>query len=333
MLGTGTIVEDRYRIEAVIGSGAMGTVYRARHIHVGREVAIKVLHDHLVRDPVMVQRFDREAAIAARLSHRNLVGVLDVGTTATGGKLMVLELARGETLGATAARETLSRERVVRILEQLLHGLEHAHAAGLVHRDLKPDNVIVERDDKGAEHARIVDFGIAVLRDGPVDDAAALRLTACGTLLGTPAYMAPEQAQSDALDPRTDLFALGVIAYELLAGVRPFEGSALEVVLANTNQDPPAIAERAPGRTIDPLLEAFARRLMARTLRDRFASARAALDALALIERDRAAAARVLGETSPTLEMPSVAVPRVRRWPLATVVLVVGALLGFWIAS
>jgi eukaryotic-like serine/threonine-protein kinase len=322
----GTVALDRYRIEAVIGSGAMGTVYRARHIRAGREVAIKVLHDHLVRDPVMVQRFDREAAIAARLSHRNLVGVLDVGTTAAGSKLMVLELARGETLAAIAARETLPRERVVRILEQLLHGLEHAHAVGLVHRDLKPDNVIIEDDE-----ARIVDFGIAVLRDGPADDAAALRLTACGTLLGTPAYMAPEQAQSDALDPRTDLFALGVIAYELVAGLRPFDGSALEVMLANANQDPPPIAERAPGRTVDPLLEAFARRLMARTPRDRFASARAALDALALIDRDRAAAARVLGETSPTVEMPVFKQPR--RWPLATVVLVVGALLGFWIAS
>ena len=271
----GELVEDRYRIEAVIGRGAMGTVYRARHVGMGREVAIKVLHDHLVRDPVMVKRFDREAAIAARLSHRNVVGVIDIGATAHGDRMMVLELARGETLAAIAARGPMAGERVVPLVVQLLRGLEHAHALGLVHRDLKPENVIVER----ADVVRIVDFGMAVLRDAS-GDPAGLRVTELGMLLGTPAYMAPEQALGEAPDPRTDLFALGVIVYELLAGCLPYSGSALEIVLANVHQDPPPIAHRAPGVRVDPRLESFARRLMARPLAERFASARAALDFL-----------------------------------------------------
>jgi len=255
----------------------MGTVYRARHVRVGREVAIKVLHDHLVRDPVMVKRFDREAALAARLSHRNVVGVIDIGATAHGDKMMVLELARGETLGAIAARGPMCGDRVVRLVGQVLRGLEHAHALGLVHRDLKPENVIVEQDDHGDELARIVDFGMAVLRDAS-SDPASLRVTEHGMLLGTPAYMAPEQAFGEPPDPRTDLFALGVIVYELLAGCLPFTGSSLEIVLANAHQDPPPIAERAPGVVVDPRLENFARRLMARALAERFASARQALD-------------------------------------------------------
>ena len=315
-VAVGEVALDRYRIEAVIGSGAMGTVYRARHVRVGREVAIKVLHGHLVRDPNMVRRFDREAAIAARLSHRHLVGVLDVGETARGDKLMVLELARGETLSAIAARGPLDGARVARLVAQLLRGLEHAHDAGLVHRDLKPENIIVEHDERGAEQVRIVDFGIAVLRE-QTGDIASARLTEYGTVLGTPPYMAPEQARGEPPDPRTDLFAVGVIVYELLAGKTPFDGSALEVVLANVKQDPPPIAERAPGVVVHPQLEAFARRLMARPLRDRFASAREALEALARIAQN--------------IKPPR----KPRRLPLALAATLVslGALLGFWLAS
>jgi serine/threonine-protein kinase len=294
-------VVDRYRIEALIGRGAMGLVYRARHVRVGREVAVKVLHDHLVQDPAMVARFEREAAVAARLHHRNLVNVIDVGETPSRQRLMVLELARGESLASILASGPLARGRVVNLVSQLLAGLEHAHAAGLVHRDLKPDNVIVERDAGGAEVPRIVDFGIAVLCDpGGAGDPggcplAALRITETGMVLGTPSYMSPEQAHGDAPDPRTDLFALGVMMYEMLAGVPPFDGSGMEVILANLSKDPPPVHRRAPGVAADPLLEAFARRLMARELSCRFPSARAAIEVLALIDRDREAAAAAFG--------------------------------------
>jgi serine/threonine protein kinase len=176
-----------------------------------------------------------------------------------------------------------------------------------VHRDLKPENVIVERDNFETEVPRIVDFGIALLRDQTT------RLTSAGTILGTPAYMAPEQAQGGDPDPRTDLFALGVMLYEMLTGRQPFDGSSMEIVISNMTLDPPAMSQRTSSE-IDPLLEAFARKLMARQLCDRFPTARAALEVLELCERDREAAAVALGVTRrvslPTVPLPPLARPR-----------------------
>ena len=278
----GTVVEDRYCVELELGAGAMGTVYRGRHIKVGRTVAIKVLHDHLVQDATMVERFEREAMHAARLKHPNLVAVIDIGLTPAGKKCMVLEFAPGRCLADLVSR-AMPRERVIDLTRQLLLGLEHAHALGLVHRDLKPENVLVEEHADGRSTPRIVDFGIAVLRDtdGTVGDGR--RLTCTGSVLGTPMYMAPEQARGESVDHRADLFALGVIVYELLAGKPPFEGSGVEIMMLNMVQDPPSVATRA-GIEVDPRLEAFARKLMAREADDRFASAQAALEALDGIE-------------------------------------------------
>src|ERR1041385_5737442 len=202
----GSSVEDRYRVEEQLGEGAMGAVYRGRHIKVGRTVAIKVLHDHLVKDEAMVERFEDEARAVARLRHKNLVGVLDVGTTADGKRLMVLEYAPGRSM-AELVTMPMQRERVIARTRQLLLGLEHAHEAGLIHRDLKPENVLVEKCEDGTEIPRIVDFGIAVLRDGS-PDSDGRRLTTDGLVLGTPMYMSPEQARGEVVDERTDLFAL-----------------------------------------------------------------------------------------------------------------------------
>jgi eukaryotic-like serine/threonine-protein kinase len=320
----GQVVERRYRVEALIGQGSMGVVYRARHVMVGREVAIKVLHEHLVRDPSMVARFEREALVLARLHHKNLVHVIDVGETPARQRLMVLDLVRGERLSSIIASGPLGHERALNLLKQLLQGLAHAHAAGLVHRDLKPDNVIVERDPDGVEIPRIVDFGIAVpcARSGSPNGSggSARRITETGLVLGTPAYMAPEQAHGGDPDPRTDLFALGVMAYEMLAGVQPFDGSGLDVIAANLSKDPPPIHERASGVAVDPLLEAFARRLMACDLAERFPSAEAALEALELIERDREAAAAAFGlvtdmDRAATVRLPCPVPPRRAGWP------------------
>ena len=290
----GSIVEDRYCIEEPLGEGAMGVVYRGRHIRVGRTVAIKVLHDHLVQNDEMVERFEREARIAARLHHKNLVSVIDLSMH-EGQRVMVLEFAPGANLASLVSRP-MQRERVIDLTRQLLLGLEHAHSLGLIHRDLKPENILVETTLEGCEVPRIVDFGIAVLRDA--DEAATAlegrRLTTTGTVLGTPMYMSPEHARGERVDMRTDLFSLGVIVYEMLAGKTPFEGNGVEVMMLNMMQEPPSVATRA-GLDVDPLLEAFSRKLMARTLEERFASASAALETLALIERDRDAAARVLG--------------------------------------
>jgi serine/threonine protein kinase len=289
----GKIVLDRYLIESKLGKGAMGTVYRGKDVKLRRDVAIKVLHDHLVHEPTMMARFRREAMVAARLQHENVVGVLDVGEF-EGTQLMVLEFARGPSLHDIMSGP-LPRDRIVRLVSSLLHGLDHAHAAGLVHRDLKPDNVIVDTSPNGSEVPRIVDFGIAVLRtpDGSADGE---KLTAEGVVIGTPMYMAPEQAKGDEVDHRADLFALGVIMYEMLAGAPPFTGTSMEIALASINEDPPPIAARAPGVVADPLLELYARKLMARKLTDRFANAHVALEVIDLVDRDREAAALALGK-------------------------------------
>jgi eukaryotic-like serine/threonine-protein kinase len=283
-------------VHSEVGAGAMGTVYRGVHIETNRQVAIKALHPHHVDQKHIVERFRREARLAARLAgHPNVAGVVDFGEAIDDGRhLIVLEFADGEPLSEIMVMP-LPPERLVSLVTQILNGLEHAHGLGLVHRDLKPDNIIVEWKD-GADVARIVDFGIAALRD-PDESMEGGRLTASGQLMGTPLYMAPEQAKCEPFDHRADLFALGVIVYEMLSGRVPFDGKSIEVVIANTTKDPPPIATRAPGLIVDPLLEAFCRKLMARKLETRFASARAALDALALIETDPRAAGPFVGIT------------------------------------
>jgi serine/threonine-protein kinase len=290
----GQIVLERYLVEEELGEGAMARVFRGRHVELARPVAIKVLHRYLVHDTTMRARFLREAELAARLQHPNVIGVLDCGETA-GQQIMVLELAQGRPLRKLMIGP-MARDRIVRLARQILNGLDHAHAASLIHRDLKPENIMVDVSPDGVEVPRIVDFGIAVLRD-PDESIAGGKLTASGQVLGTPIYMAPEQAKCEPFDHRIDLFALGVIVYELLAGTTPFDGSAIEIAVANINQDPPTMASRAPHAVVDPLLEAFARKLMARRLSERIASAHDALAILELVERDRIEAALALGIT------------------------------------
>lgn len=269
----GQIVEERYRVEQELGSGAMGTVYLARHVRLGRPVAIKVLHDRLLADDMMRRRFEREARIAARLHHLNVVGVIDLGNAPDGRDLMVLEYAPGRCL-VDLVGAPMTSERVVSLAIQMLRGLDHAHGAGLVHRDLKPENVIVQTTPDG-EVPRIVDFGIAIVRevDGSIESR---RLTTAGTVLGTPMYMSPEHARGEPLDHRSDLFALGVIMYQMLAGRPPFDGSAYELLVANVSCDVPSFFRRA-GVVVDSRLEAFVRTLMNRDATKRFPSAHAAL--------------------------------------------------------
>jgi eukaryotic-like serine/threonine-protein kinase len=289
----GQTVLDRYLVEDELGAGAMGNVYRGRHIKLPRKVAIKVLHPDLLHEPNIVARFHREAKGAAKLQHPNVVSVLDYGES-KGHQIMVLELAAGKPLRASMAAP-VARDRIVNLLHGILKGLDHAHASGIIHRDLKPENIIVESLPDGGEIPRIVDFGIAVLRDP--ESVAGGKLTASGQVLGTPIYMAPEQAQCEPFDERIDIFALGVILYEMLSGRQPFDGTAMEIAVANITNDLPPIAKRAPHVKIDPLLEALSRRLAARDAKKRVPSARDATKLLDLIESDRAAAALELGIT------------------------------------
>ena len=286
----GKVLDSRYRIEQHLGSGAMGAVFRARHVRLPRAFAIKLLHPRLLSDAKLLKRFEREARLAGKLSHPNVVSVLDFGEV-DGVAYMVMELAVGPRLSQQLARGPFARARAIRALRQLCDGLDHAHHHGLIHRDLKPENVIVDSYG-GEEVARIVDFGIAILRDtgteGPTAGPEA-RLTTRGLVLGTPHYMAPELATGRPYDHRVDLFALGVVAYEMLTGLMPFDGNGVEVLHANVNSDAPPMAERAPGVEVDPVLDVFTRRLMARDPGARPASAAAARAWLDQIERGDAA--------------------------------------------
>ena len=291
----GEVLANRYQIESRLGEGAMGAVYRAKHVKVGRAFAVKVLHPRLLEDKKTLQRFEREAELAGRLRHPNVIGVVDVGETGDGLRYMVMDFAEGPDLASLLSESPFPPQRVITLTRQMLEGLYHAHEAGLIHRDFKPENVIVERDSHNAEVPRIVDFGIAILREGGESTDAPGRLTTNGLVLGTPHYMAPEQAVADPIDHRIDLFALGIMVYEMLCGKLPFDGSGAEVARANLLLDPPLISERVPYLEVDPLLEAFARRMMAKKRDLRPATAKVARELLDLIEKDREAAAAALG--------------------------------------
>jgi eukaryotic-like serine/threonine-protein kinase len=263
-----------YLVEHHLGSGSMGAVYRAKHLDTNRVVALKVLHEDYQDRPAAVARFRREAMMASRLGHPHIATLVEA---IAGPELCIAyELVEGEPLSSLMTAP-IAAGRVLVIIGQLLRALEHAHAMGVIHRDLKPENILVERRNN-RDHARIVDFGVATL--GADADGSIERLTATGEVLGTPLYMSPEQAVGDPVDHRADLYSLGMIMYEMLAGSIPFYGRAVEILDAKLRRDPPPFDEHAPDLWIDPVIEAFCRTLLARQPAERFQTARHALDAL-----------------------------------------------------
>ncbi len=303
----GETVGGVYVVEACVGEGAMGRVYRTHHHRLPRKkFALKVLLGDLAAEVAMRLRFAQEAEAASRLSHPNVVSVLDFDRSPSGLMYLVMEFVEGRPLARIIDEEApLPPTRVVRLVRQLCLGLGHAHDQGLVHRDFKPDNVIVVQGaDLADETPRIADFGLAIFAD-PNEGSA--RLTSAGLVVGTPIYVAPEQASDAAVDHRADLFALGVTMYEMLAGQVPHEGTTMEMLYKNATMDPPAIADRSPGVEVPPGLEAVVRRLMARNPAARFAHARevvAALDALAL--RPEPSIARADDSLAPAVAPPAV---------------------------
>ena len=225
---------SRYTVERTLGRGGMATVDLARDEQLGRRVAVKRLFRSLAADDVFHTRFLREARMAASLSHPNLVAVYDVGEE-DGLPYIVMEYVEGETLAELIARSgQMDADRAVDLLLQVCAGLEHAHAAGLVHRDIKPQNLLVRRDGV----AKIADFGIA-------RTLQATQLTQAGTVLGTAAYLAPEQAAGEAVTAAADIYSLGSVAYELLAGWPPYRVESL-ADLATAQQKPPPPLEGVP---------------------------------------------------------------------------------------
>jgi hypothetical protein len=262
---TPRVVDNKYRIEQLLGRGGMGAVYRARDMRLDRLVALKVVRPDLLEDQDARRRFRREAQIVARLQHPGIVSIFDFGTLAAGGAYLVMELVRGEDLRRVLHREgRMEPPRAVGILAAVCAAIEAAHQEGVLHRDLKPENILLPGGDV---EAKVLDFGVAKLVAEPARAGAAepaetqAALTVAGTVVGTPAYMAPEQLAAQPIDARTDVFALGVIAYEMLCGELPFSrGSLTDVVLAQargaqplTERDPdiPAALDRAVRRALE----------------------------------------------------------------------------------
>lgn len=283
----GEVVGAHYVIDAVIGEGAMARVYRAHHALLAhKQFAVKVMVGDLAATLEMRLRFAQEADSVSQLHHPNVVSVVDFGKTDEGLIYIAMDLVDGVSLAQVIADEApLPAERVLAIARQIALGLGHAHERGLVHRDLKPDNVIISASP---ELVRIVDFGLAI----PIDDEASTRLTGIGLAVGTPVYAAPEQCLNEPIDHRADLYALGVTMYEMLSGVAPFDGGVVELVHDKVQGVLPSIATRA-GVEVPAAVEAIVRRLLRRSPNERFERAG---DVVAAIDEAVAAGTRQAAE-------------------------------------
>jgi hypothetical protein len=257
----GDVLDSRYRITGLLGSGGMGSVYRAEHVAIRRPVAIKVLHADFAGDPDYGKRFQREAFVTGRADHPNCVTVSDFGALTGGGFYLVMELVEGVVLGDLLIQlDRLPVRRALHIARHILRGLAHVHAAGIVHRDVKPNNVILVRQGEDPDFAKILDFGIAKLVDGAAADAADQQITRIGTTVGTPSYVAPEQAVGGPPDPRSDLYSLSIVLYEMITGQPPFRAEDTVKLLSKHLSAPvPAMAEVAPGLVVSPAVEELVR--------------------------------------------------------------------------
>ena len=234
-LEPGTRVGE-YEIVRLLGAGGMGEVYRARDPRIGRDVAVKVLPPSFAADRSRVARFEDEARAAGALNHPNLLTIFELGTH-DGSPFIVSELLEGQTLRSRLQAGAIPQQRAIGYAIQLANGLAAAHAKGILHRDLKPENIFITSDDR----VKILDFGLAKLT-APDSDVNTLVKTSAGVILGTPGYMSPEQVRGDTIDAASDIFALGIILYEMLSGRQPFAaGSSAETMSALLTDDPPAL--------------------------------------------------------------------------------------------
>ena len=265
-MNPGDVIQDRYLLEERLGGGGMGQVWRARDQRLQRTVAMKLIAPQFAEEPEFLVRFLREAQSIARISHPNVVSVLDFGE-ADDKPFLVMEHVPGKPLSEMTGTP-MDPEAAVAIMAQAADAAGAAHVEGIVHRDIKPANIVLTDDGR----AKLVDFGIASLEN--VD-----RITATGTTIGSPHYISPEQASGDKATASSDVYSLGVVLFELLTGTRPFEGeSVAAVAVAHVEKMPPAPSTIAPG--IDPHLEAVVLKCLAKRPEDRFADGRALSDAL-----------------------------------------------------
>jgi serine/threonine-protein kinase len=237
----GTVLVGRYRIDELLGSGGMGAVYRAEHLHMRKTFAVKVLHPEMTHRAEVVARFEREAIAAARIEHPHVTSATDFGRLDDGSFYLVLEYIQGTSLRELLQKQQrLPATRALHIARQIAEALGAAHQLGIVHRDLKPDNVMLIAKDGEADFVKVLDFGLAKVQ---LEDQKQ-KLTQMGSIFGTPEYMAPEQAQGAEVDARGDLYTLGIVVYEMLAGNNPFAAEdMMAVLMSQLTLDPPPLPD------------------------------------------------------------------------------------------
>lgn len=304
----GETLAGKYKIERLIKTGGMGSVYRGRHVLMDKTVAIKVLRPSLAGDDAVVARFSREAKAASKISHPHAVSVTDFGEAENGVVFLVMEYLDGRTLKEVIVRDgPLSLDRAVEIVRQVGGALDAAHGQGVIHRDLKSENIMLVSHN-GDEWAKVLDFGIAKILQ-PVGGAADAEITQANLVVGTPQYMSPEQcSQSGALDARSDVYSLGIIVHEMLSGQLPFTGESATVVMMKQVQDPPPSVLESRSQ-LPAAVDQVVKRALAKQPIDRFQSAGELSAALAEAASGAAAEAPVLAGVAATAANTPVSMP------------------------
>jgi hypothetical protein len=304
----GRTLNHRYLVEDKIGEGGFGAVFRGKQIATGREVALKILHPHNVSDETIVARFRREAEACSKLRDVHTVTTYDFDETPDGILYLAMELLRGRSLHQLQKAEgPLAAMRVLRILDQVSTSLSEAHANGIVHRDMKPENVFIETRN-GEDHVKVLDFGIAKVIS---DERAMPALTAVGQTLGTLEFMSPEQLRGQKLDGRSDIYALGMMAYEMLTGTLPFPSvkNPLDIINFHMKQEPPPPSKLTEKVAIPAGVDAIILKMVAKNREQRFTDATALREEIARVQKsvdrapDRFEAYRVVGVIGATIAL------------------------------
>jgi eukaryotic-like serine/threonine-protein kinase len=286
-----TVLAGRYVIEKVIGEGGMATVYRARHKLVERPVAVKIMNPMLASDPIVRERFRREARSAQMLAHPNIIEIFDQGDTEDGTCYIVMELLRGEPLATVIARGRIDVDRAIHVMIQIARGIARAHDLEVIHRDLKPENIFLCRRDDGSDLVKLLDFGIARSRQDS-------RLTGQGELFGTPQYMAPERILGNDSGGSSDLYALGVLFFEMLTGELPFTAPDVATFFVK-HMNEPARSLRELNTNIPPALDDLVRKLLEKDPKDRPVDAHRVHQDLLEMLREREVAAPPTADAEP----------------------------------
>jgi tRNA A-37 threonylcarbamoyl transferase component Bud32 len=306
----GTVFDNKYMIESVLGQGGMSIVYKARHKYMDRIVAVKLLRENLVDDQMARLRFEQESKAASKLYHQNIVSVFDFGFTANGQAYFVMDCLEGDSLADVIEREGhIEVSRSIDIFRQICDGLEPAHKLGMIHRDLKPSNVILIKQEGSPDLVKIVDFGIAKFM--PRDGVKSMSLTQTGEVFGSPMYMSPEQCQGQSLDTRSDIYSIGCLMYETLTGKPPFFGDTfLAIAMQHMSAPTPSFSQTAPGTNIPSAIEATVMKCMSKEPENRFQTISEVRQAML----DAALLSGIQGVRPGAVADPAPGVPQVGAW-------------------